>query len=70
MKNTTWLQFCGYGEYGICEVTDFEVNTEWLKNEIEEPLCEFLDNYTSDESIPIYEKALFCGKILNEHKED
>ena len=69
-NNTTWLQFCGYGEYGICEVTDFEVNTEWLKSVIEEPLSEFLETYTSDESEPIYDMAILKGKLLNESKSE
>ena len=41
----------------LCEVTDFEVSTEWLKSVIEEPLSKFLETYTSDESKPIYDMA-------------
>ena len=64
------LQFCEYGEYGICEVTDFEVSTEWLKSVIEEPLSKFLETYTSDESKPIYDMAVLKGKLLNESKSE
>lgn len=64
---TTWLQFSRYDEYDNCEVTDFEVPTEWLEEQLEEPLEEFLEEYTSDESIPLYELAILYEKILNEN---
>ena len=67
-KDTTWLQFCSYSESEVCGITDFEVETAWLKSVINQPLEEFLDTYTSDESTPIYELALLKEKILNEQR--
>ena len=63
---TTWLQFAEYNEYDNCIITDFEVPTDWLENQIEEPLEEFLDEYTTDESQPIYDLAVLHGNILNQ----
>lgn len=70
MKNkTTWLQFCRYDEHDNCIVKKFEIPTDWLENEIEEPLEQFMDEYTSDESIPIYHSAILQEKILTEKIE-
>ena len=63
---TTWLQYADYDEHDNCIITDFEVPTDWLVEQIEEPLEEFLAEYTSDDSVPIYTLALLYGKILNE----
>lgn len=62
---TTWVQFAEYDEYDNCTITDFEVPTDWLKSQIEEPLSKFLDEYTSDESKSIYDLAVLHGKVLN-----
>ena len=64
---TTWLQFCKYDEQDNCSVTDFEVSTEWLESQLEESLENFLNEYTSDESIPLYGLAILHGKVLNEN---
>ena len=64
---TTWLQFSEYDEQDKCSITDFEVSTEWLKSQLEEPLEDFLDEYTSDEAIPLYELAILKGKVLNKN---
>jgi hypothetical protein len=56
---TTWLQFFG---------TNFEVPTEWLKNQISKTLEEFLNTYTSDDAIPLYMMAILQDKLLNERK--
>lgn len=64
---TTWLQFCKYDENNNCSATDFEIPTEWLESQLGEPLEDFLNEYTSDESIPLYELAILNGKVLNEN---
>lgn len=64
---TTWLQFCKYDEYGNCKITDFEISTDWLNKQITEPLEQFLNEYTSDEAVWVYELAILHGKILNEN---
>lgn len=64
---TTLLQFNKYDEYDYITETHFEVPTEWLEKQIDEPLENFLDEYTTDESLPIYEKAILEGAILHEY---
>ena len=49
-----------------CVYIDFEVPETWLLKQIEEEyqtLQEFLDVYTSDESQPIYDKAILEGLV-------
>ena len=65
--NTVWLQFSEYDENNNCIVVDFEVSKEWLENRLEESLEDFLNEYTSDDSIPLYELAMLSGKILSEN---
>lgn len=66
---TTLLEFCEYAENDYCIVTDFEVPTDWLKNQISESLDDFLNEYTSDDAVPLYELAILEGKILSEHTQ-
>lgn len=67
---TTWLQYAEYDEYDNQTVISFEVPTDWLKEQIEEPLDEFLEEYTTDDSKQIYDLAVLYGKILNMKTEN
>lgn len=66
---TICLQFEVSDEYDNTVLKQFEVPEEWLLNEVEEDygsLQNILAEYTSDESEPIYCKAILDGVVLNE----
>ena len=63
---TVWLQFERYDDFGGYQITNFEVYEKWLIEQLDEPLEEFLEEYTSDEAIPLYELAVLHKQVLNE----
>lgn len=66
----TWLQLDTY-EDDVCIVIQFQVPTDWLKGHVEEnyrSLENFLNVYTSDESVDIYKMAQDDEVVLCEIK--
>lgn len=63
-NNNIELQFCSYDDDANCTYTNFKVSLDWLINNINVPVKYFLNNYTSEESIPLYEKAILENVIL------
>lgn len=66
-NNTLWLQIDTYDENNKCKIIEFEVLEEWLIKQLDSELLEdFLEEYTSDKSMMLYEKAILENQIINE----
>lgn len=64
-----WLQIDTYDFNDNCIVKQFEVPKGWLQKQVEKEygtIENFLDEYTSEDSQPIYEKAILEDMVLFE----
>lgn len=64
-KTGIWLQLDRYID-DLCIITEFQIPTDWLVNNIEITLDEFLNEYTSDESGELYALAQLDNVVLCE----
>lgn len=68
MSNAIIMYLTKENERGLMRHYNYSVDVEWLANLINghDKLADFLSEYTSDESIGIYNKALIDGAVVKD----